>query len=308
MIEGVDYSWARPSPAGLYAAGKRFAMRYLSYDPAKNLSATERTALWQAGLAIGLNWEATAGAALNGAPAGRVAALHAQSQAAALGGGDQVIYFSVDVNVSGGQIATSVRAYFQGIAEVIPAARVGLYGEYDLIEAAQKWGTVSWFWQTAAVGWSPAGKAHPKAHIVQYHNGVTVAGGDCDLDRAMTTDYGQWEPKMAFTKTDLDTLLHTDGEQANWAWSADFADAPGKPGNKTIQVQTALVAIGNEAHRAAELAKAAGLAVADLAAGPPLAADAALLAQVLLRPEVVETYAKAIAAEIAELHFGVVTP
>lgn len=36
--------------------------------------------------------------------------------------------------------------------------------------------------------------------------------------------------------------------------------------------------------------------------------DAAILREVMLRPEVVETYAKAIAAEIAELHFGVVTP
>lgn len=48
--------------------------------------------------------------------------------------------------------------------------------------------------------------------------------------------------------------------------------------------------------------------VAELDHDHTVVVEAALLAQVMLRPEVVETYAKAVAAEISALHFGVVTP
>jgi hypothetical protein len=33
---------------------------------------------------------------------------------------------------------------------------------------------------------------HPRAHLQQYRNGVALAGGTVDLDRAATVDYGQW--------------------------------------------------------------------------------------------------------------------
>src|SRR5262245_38118081 len=57
VAKGVDYSWARPSPSGLYAEGYRFAARYLSYDTTgKNLSAAEAEALWAAGVDIVANW------------------------------------------------------------------------------------------------------------------------------------------------------------------------------------------------------------------------------------------------------------
>src|ERR1044072_5426423 len=64
---GVDYSWARPSPSGLRAAGYTFAVRYLSFDTTgKNLSASEARALQAAGIDLVSNWESGASDALKG--------------------------------------------------------------------------------------------------------------------------------------------------------------------------------------------------------------------------------------------------
>src|SRR5262245_53924168 len=62
---GVDYSWARPSPSGLRAAGYTFAVRYFSYDTTgKNLTASEAHALQAAGVDLVSNWESGASDAL----------------------------------------------------------------------------------------------------------------------------------------------------------------------------------------------------------------------------------------------------
>src|SRR5450755_2963190 len=58
--QGVDYSWGRPSPDGLRAAGYTFAARYLSPGATgKNLSAGEAAALVAAGVDVVANWEST---------------------------------------------------------------------------------------------------------------------------------------------------------------------------------------------------------------------------------------------------------
>src|SRR4051812_28056313 len=58
---GVDYSWARPSPSGLRAAGYTFAARYLADDTdashGKILFRPEANALRAAGVDIVSNWE-----------------------------------------------------------------------------------------------------------------------------------------------------------------------------------------------------------------------------------------------------------
>src|ERR1044071_2126039 len=64
---GVDYSWARPSPQALIAAGYTFAVRYTSFNTTgKNLTASEASTLLAAGLDIVTNWENTAHDALGG--------------------------------------------------------------------------------------------------------------------------------------------------------------------------------------------------------------------------------------------------
>ena len=51
-VEGVDYSWSRPDPAALVKAGKRFVIRYVSYDQTgKNLTRKEADAIRAAAVA-----------------------------------------------------------------------------------------------------------------------------------------------------------------------------------------------------------------------------------------------------------------
>jgi hypothetical protein len=190
-VEGVDYAWSRPDPAGLYAAGKRFASRYLSYDrTGKNLTLAEAEQLAAAGIAVVANWEWQTGDAKGGYDTGRKYAQEAVRLAAACGmPNGRPIYFSVDYDPGGAYDA--VDAYFQGIASVMPVGQIGAYGSYDTIGHLLDAGLIRWAWQTYA--WS-GGRWHPGAHVQQYHNGVLIAGGDLDLNRAMVADFGQWKP------------------------------------------------------------------------------------------------------------------
>ena len=209
MIEGVDYADARPSPAGLYAAGKRFVVRYGGPGrDSKQLHADELRRLQAAGLSVVANAEGSAGG-FAGFAAGQAWAKSAEQHFRDLGmPGDRPIYFSVDV---GSPDLAAVDAACRGAASVIGAARVGVYGGYDTIRHVATAGTAKWFWQTYA--WS-GGKWWPGAHLQQYRNGVMVGGGDCDLDRALTADYGQWgqasdkgERDMPLTEADKPLLF-----------------------------------------------------------------------------------------------------
>lgn len=198
MIEGVDYADARPSPAGLVAAGKRFVVRYGGPGrDAKQLHADELRALLAAGLSVVANAEGTTGG-FQGEAAGRAWAVSAEQHFRDLGmPADRPIYFSVD---TGSPDLAAVDAACRGAAAVIGAGRVGVYGGYATIAHVARAGTARWFWQT--YGWS-AGRWWPGAHIQQYRNGVTVAGGDCDLNRAMVDDFGQWGQEDDVTPDDI---------------------------------------------------------------------------------------------------------
>jgi X-X-X-Leu-X-X-Gly heptad repeat protein len=192
-IEGVDYAWSRPDPHQLYALGKRFACRYLSYNTSgKNLTQAEADRLIAAGVAVVSNWENAVGDATQGYDVGRRYAADASNQARACGApADRPIYFSVDFDISGASDKTieAIRQYFAGIRSILGRGRTGVYGGYDTIRLAAGEGWAAWLWQTYA--WS-AGRWHPANNIEQYRNNVIVAGAECDLDRALTADYGQW--------------------------------------------------------------------------------------------------------------------
>lgn len=187
--EGVDYSTARPSPSGLRAAGKRFVVRYGGPGgDGKHLHAAELAGLLAPGLSVVANAEGSKGG-YRGEAAGRSWATSAEAHFRGLGmPADRPIYFSVDFNAGSGDWA-DIDAALRGSAAVIGADRVGVYGGYNTIAHCVSAKTAAWFWQTYA--WSD-GRWHPRNHLEQYRNGVTVAGGDCDLNRALTTDFGQW--------------------------------------------------------------------------------------------------------------------
>lgn len=87
-----------------------------------------------------------------------------------------------------GQLPT-VLGYVQGGASVHGYRWTGPYGEYDVIEANASIQAGRYNWQTYA--WS-GGLRSVHAHLHQYRNGVALGSGQVDLDRAYTSDYGQW--------------------------------------------------------------------------------------------------------------------
>jgi hypothetical protein len=190
LDQGVDYSYARPRPSGLYAAGYRFVARYLAPQSDKRLTATERDALWNAGLGIYLVWENSAGDMLDGAAGGRADATEARRQAHALGfPADYPIFHAADEDYSTSQLAGPITAYSKAAAAVHGGIQhYGVYGGIRTIRYVADHHLAGFFWQTYA--WS-AGQWDSRAQLQQYHNGVVVAGGEVDLCRS-TTDKGRW--------------------------------------------------------------------------------------------------------------------
>jgi hypothetical protein len=193
MRRGVDYSWGRPAPAALRAAGFTFAVRYLSWDPTtKNLTRGEAELLAAAGLDLVLVWENHAGDFLvDSAVTGQVHARAARAQAVQVGAPDDVpIYFAVDKDVTADTMDEAL-AYVGGVASVIGADRVGVYGEYDVVTAVRLADLAAYSWQTA--GWS-GGKWAAHAQLRQVKNTQKVDGAPVDFDEAWSDDFGAWYP------------------------------------------------------------------------------------------------------------------
>jgi hypothetical protein len=197
----VDYSWGRPDVRELFRLGKRFIIRYVSFDrTGKNLNKSEADKAIAAGLSIVTNWEWDARDQLGGRTKGVEHAREADRLHRAAGGpAGRPIYFSTDFDASTAQLATCY-AYLEGAASVLGWGRVGVYGSRRTIDYMAARG-VRWLWQTYAwSGFSPLSgrfdednsRWHSAANIHQYNNGVRLAGADVDLCRSMVADFGQW--------------------------------------------------------------------------------------------------------------------
>jgi hypothetical protein len=194
MIEGVDFSFARPGAKALLAAGKHFVVRYLPYalggatDGGKGLTAAEIKEYRAAGLDIVLNFEWYAARMKHGHDAGLTDGRASQAAFDKLGIPNTLpVYFSADWDATSGEQA-AIDAYLKGAASVLGAGRVGVYGSFDVINRCRRNGTARWFWQTYA--WS-GGRLSGAAHLYQYHNGQHINGA-VDLTRALVPEFGQW--------------------------------------------------------------------------------------------------------------------
>jgi len=197
---GVDWAWGHPNITQLVLAGVKFACRYLSHDPSKNLTGAQAKALAAAGIDCLVVWETTANRALSGQDAGRADASSALVQANMCGlPPGAPIYFAVDFDEAPSHVQ-AVHAYFKGIHDVLDTAGpvsmprgvpVGAYGGYWTIKRLFDAGLIDYGWQTYA--WS-GGRWHPRAQLQQYSNGHELAGVSCDYDRAAADDFGQWRP------------------------------------------------------------------------------------------------------------------
>lgn len=197
VASGLDYAWTpHPSTSAMTAAGYTFAVRYLSYSPAKNLTQDEAQALTAAGIAVVCNWEAALDGPRQGFGQGAMDAAEAARLAAACGmPGDRPIYFSVDWDVQSSDME-AVNAYFDGVASVIGVARTGTYSSYDALGWLLASGRIRWAWQSCSAAFSNGRNRSPYPGIQLWQNRTpfTFDGADVDGDQALTPDFGQWGP------------------------------------------------------------------------------------------------------------------
>lgn len=185
LLEGVDFSGARPGGAALAAAGKHFVLRYL-WDQAGGGLTNAEIADYQAhGLGIGVGYESGRGDATKGYAMGVAHATLAQSRLEALNlPHDLPLWFAVDQNVPWGAVVD----YFHGTQSIVGTARNWVYGGKDVIEGAMQSGVCGGYWQTYA--WSD-NVIVDGINMLQYLNGQTINGGLVDYVRAYQDNYGQ---------------------------------------------------------------------------------------------------------------------
>ncbi len=182
----LDYSFARPNPSDIVAAGYKGVLRYLSPNAGKNLTTDERDALRAEGLAIGLVWEWYAQRALEGHDSGVQDAQTALTQANALGVPAEVpIFFAVDWDATEAQ-QVNIDDYLNG-AKTILGDRVGIYGGYYPVKRALDNGIVKMAWQTYA--WS-GDQWDERAQLRQTLNGQW--DGQVDIDEDEQGTVGLW--------------------------------------------------------------------------------------------------------------------
>lgn len=182
-LNGFDYSFARPSPAALKAAGAVAVARYLTGD-GKALTVSEAAELHAAGIGIVLNFEADAGDALLGAGKGAANGQIARAAANALGAGGLPIYYSVDRDISTSQLPT-VLAYLHAADNAAQPSRC--YAEFDVVEAFARpaWQTIAW----------SGGQLSKHAVFYQWQIKQTLDGSAVDYDQVIdAAQLGAWWP------------------------------------------------------------------------------------------------------------------
>jgi hypothetical protein len=232
MAELIDFSYARFTPAEVKAVGRVGVIRYVSSGrPLVSATRAEVDAFRAAGLAFVAVWQRGNDRALLGREAGATDARDAAAYCAGLGATDaDPVYFAVDVDVTTpGQLA-AVLSYFEGAASVLGWARVGVYGEHDVLAHLRDRTPMGLFWQTAS--WS-AGRLAPFANLYQYRINQTLLGRAVDYDRSLTAYYGQWGARMPLKSSSRDgaqvlwIAIHT----AEGAYDDDPANPSVDPGS-----------------------------------------------------------------------------
>ncbi len=190
MTEGVDYSYARPNLAELgKAIPGGFVMRYIAGRPGSGGKSTdpgEVAQLHAAGLSVGLVWETSGGFMLGGAVQGHADAPSVLAWITFLNLPLGVrIHFALDQQPDQTALTSSL-AYLTAMASHVGWDRVGGYGSDVAVDywAAHTPAAAHVWWQTYA--WS-GGRISSHASILQYQNGVSMAGGTVDRCRLLVS-------------------------------------------------------------------------------------------------------------------------
>lgn len=238
---GADYA-ARTTSAALAelkAAGVTYVVRYVCGDPSNPKTATraEIARLHAAGFAVLLVFERSASRPELGASAGRVDGLLAAADVRALGYPytEVALLVAFDIDVKASNRAACV-AYFAAFAaayrsELGPGAKVGEYGDWDMIEVLGELSDLHWqpnasFWSAI---WRPGGwlkRTHPLAHVKQ-RGTIKTPGLAYDPNDALRP-FRAWFPHHPTTPTPEDPHMSRhykvdDGDSAEWSVSGQVA-------------------------------------------------------------------------------------
>lgn len=185
----LDWSWARPDPAAMMAVGYEAVIRYVSYDDSKDMLAGERDRILNAGMDVGLVFEATAAGPLGGAGPGTRDGRRMFQRMQALGcPPGMCAYWAMDTNVSPSDwpaLEDYGRTFLAELQGVYPA---GHYGESDVIDHLMDLGLIDYGWFAGATSWSN-GRITPNAHLVQR---VGNAPAGTDRNDVQRTPWGSW--------------------------------------------------------------------------------------------------------------------
>jgi glycoside hydrolase-like protein len=189
-VRGLDYSAGVPKAAAVKAAGFDFVIRYTGTPGRrKNITPGEYRDMTANGIGVALVFENRAGDALAGRAAGARNARGALDDARSFGWpDDRPIYMAVDQDITTESQMRTVVEYLRGAGDVLGVDRVGVYGEADVVDRAQRDNVARWFWQTKA--WSRK-RLSPHAHVVQQTETVRVDGVECDVNTTDRPDIGQ---------------------------------------------------------------------------------------------------------------------
>lgn len=213
MPNAIDESFGRADWDAAQRAGIEVASLYLSNDPSKNATPADIHHAHQRGIGILLNWEAMAGAPLNGAGQGTQDAQEWVRQKndliRAVGYAPKNklgAYFSCDRDTTPNDYP-KIDAYYGATQKVVHAdgSRNGAYGEFDLIEHLIKTGLIEVAWQTLA--WSN-GRISQSADFYQQSINNTLGGASVDFDRIIHPAHlcAWWPPDSPYNTTGVFTV------------------------------------------------------------------------------------------------------
>lgn len=190
----IDYAWWHPTEAQL--SGVNGVVRYLAHDATKHVTPAELDELGRYGIGTALVFEDAAERAGEGAAAGTADGQFCRDAMRGLALPDGItVYAAVDFNTADHAPASSdpraklgpVADYLAAFARAVTPYLTGVYGGYWLVKRALDAHLTHRAWQTSA--WS-GGQIDPR--ICLYQPGITLFGGNADLDLAGWRDWGQF--------------------------------------------------------------------------------------------------------------------
>jgi len=189
MVKLLDYSFARPDPSRVKAAGYSGVIRYLSHSASKTLTAAERDVLHANGLGIALLWDSSRHRPLTSRNGGYFDGAHANAMASVLDWPkDRPIYTAIDIHTVRDGLKI-VANYLGGFEAAIWPHPLGIYGEIEIIEFCARYDT-PYLWQTQP--WQRV-EVSSRARIVQLVDPTGFPDTDLDVIQGPEdTDWGGW--------------------------------------------------------------------------------------------------------------------